>query len=58
MTLSVRSRPDGADRVTVTAQGSIRRSDFGIEPPMLLEAGVSDRVDLAIDVTALRIRGQ
>ena len=44
------------DRLRITARGAVRRSDFRIEPPSLLGAGVSDRIDLALDITAERIR--
>jgi len=38
------------DALTLEVRGSVRRSDFGIDPKSLLEAGVSDRVDLALDI--------
>jgi polyisoprenoid-binding protein YceI len=43
------------DRIRITARGTVRRSDFRIEPPSLLESGVSDRVDLVLDVEAERV---
>jgi polyisoprenoid-binding protein YceI len=42
------------DRVTITARGSVRRSDFGIDSKGLLEAGVSDRVALTIHVSLVK----
>jgi polyisoprenoid-binding protein YceI len=44
-------QPDGDGRA-FAVRGSLRRSDFGIEPKSLLEAGVSDRVDLALEIHA------
>ena len=58
LTLTATARPDSANRVTVAARGSLRRSDFGIEPASLLEAGVGDRVDLALDISAQRTGGR
>jgi polyisoprenoid-binding protein YceI len=52
ITLKATTHRDGADRVRVTARGSVRRSDFGIEPASLLEAGVGDRIALALDISA------
>lgn len=40
----------GADRVRVTARGSVQRLRH--RPASLLEAGVGDRVTLALDISA------
>jgi polyisoprenoid-binding protein YceI len=58
VTLEATVRPDRGSRVRITARGSLRRSDFGIEPQSLLEAGVGDRIDLALDVSLRRVRGR
>ncbi|GIK77324.1 MAG: polyisoprenoid-binding protein [Acidobacteria bacterium] len=54
--LLVAVEPDGGvDRVRLRARGVLRRSEFGIESASLLDAGVSDKVDLALDVRARRL---
>jgi polyisoprenoid-binding protein YceI len=53
--LTVVSRP-APDRVRLRASGTLRRSDFGITPKSLLEAGVSDQVGLVLELTAARAR--
>jgi hypothetical protein len=50
--LTAVSQPDGNGRA-FAVRGSLRRRDFGIEPKSLLNAGVSDRVDLALEIYAV-----
>lgn len=40
-----------AERIELELEGALRRSDFGIESAQLLEAGISDRVELALRVS-------
>jgi polyisoprenoid-binding protein YceI len=46
-------RADDGDGLAFVVRGSLRRSQFGIDPKSLLEAGVSDRVDLTLDIRVL-----
>lgn len=46
---------DDDDRVRLRARGTLRRSEFGIESASLLDSGVSDKVDLLLDVSARRL---
>ncbi len=56
--LRVAVEPDGGgDRVRLRARGTLRRSEFGIESASLLDSGVSDKVDLVLDVSARRLDG-
>lgn len=48
---------DGSDLVRLRARGVLRRSEFGIESASLLDAGVSDKVELTLDVSARRLDG-
>lgn len=41
-------RADDGDGLAFAVRGSLRRSQFGIDPKSLLEAGVSDRVDVTL----------
>ncbi len=48
--------PYGMHRVGFAAQGSVQRSDFGMQWNQVLEAGgvaVSDRIEIAIDIEAV-----
>jgi polyisoprenoid-binding protein YceI len=47
-------RDGDPDRVTITARGSVRRSDYGIEARRLLAAGVGDRVALQLRISLVR----
>lgn len=54
--LHVTVEPDGGpDRARLRARGVLRRSEFGIESASLLDSGVSDKVDLLLDVRARRL---
>jgi polyisoprenoid-binding protein YceI len=44
------------ERIELELEGELRRSDFGIESAQLLEAGISDRVELALQVSLTRAR--
>lgn len=45
----------GSGCASIRARGVLRRSEFGIESASLLDSGVSDKVDLVLDVSARRL---
>ncbi len=49
--LRARRTAVAAERIELELEGALRRSDFGIESAQLLEAGISDRVELALRVS-------
>ena len=52
--LTGRLRETTAERTELTLEGHLSRSAYGIESPQLLDAGISDRVDVALRLTLLR----
>jgi len=54
--LRVTVEPDSAiDRARLRVRGVLRRSEFAIESESLLDAGVSDKVELLLDISARRL---
>jgi polyisoprenoid-binding protein YceI len=56
--LELRARRTAAtsERIELELDGELRRSDFGIESAQLLEAGISDKVELALRVSLTKAR--
>lgn len=49
--LLARRRGAASERLELEVSGELRRSEFGIESAELLEAGISDRVELALHLS-------
>jgi polyisoprenoid-binding protein YceI len=48
---AARGRGTGGDRVELEIRGTLSRREFGIESPQLLDAGISDRVEIELAVS-------
>ena len=46
--------PDGGPRIALAVAGALDRGDFGVTPGRVLDALVSDRVELQLDVAVVK----
>ena len=46
--------PDGSPRIALSVAGELDRGDFGVTPGRVLDALVSDRVELQLDVAVVK----
>jgi polyisoprenoid-binding protein YceI len=53
--LRARRKRATRERVELEVSGELSRRDFGIESPQLLDAGISDKVELALSISLVKV---